>query len=79
MYKRQIGDPAPAELATASRPQLVSVVKHQTGSEALSLVAHRALDPDPYSRPSVHQVRVERTMVAGLADRTCRSAFMLCF
>ncbi|CAN0462783.1 unnamed protein product, partial [Laminaria digitata] len=56
VYAMSIGDPAPAELATSSRPQLVSVVKHQTGSEALSLVAHRALDPDPYSRPSVHQV-----------------------
>lgn len=56
VYAMSVGDPAPAELATSSRPQLVSVVKHQTGSEALSLVAHRALDPDPYSRPSVHKV-----------------------
>eukprot|EP00904_Undaria_pinnatifida_P002487 jgi/Undpi1/12239/HiC_scaffold_5.g01915.m1 len=56
VYAMAIGDPSPAELATSPRSQLVSVVRHQTGSEELSLVAHRALDPDPYSRPSVHQV-----------------------
>lgn len=56
LYAMAVGDPAPAELATASRAKLVSLVGHQTGSEALSLVAHRVLDPDPASRPSVYQV-----------------------
>lgn len=56
VYAMSVGNPAPEELATQPRSQLVSAVGHQTRSEALSLVAHRALDPDPSRRPSVHQV-----------------------
>lgn len=55
LYAMAIGDPAPAELSTAPRAELVSVVGHRTGSEGLSLVAHKVLDPDPAKRPSVHQ------------------------
>lgn len=56
VYAMAVGDPAPVELGTQTRAQLVSAVSHQTGSEALSLTAHRALDPDPSRRPSMHQV-----------------------
>ena len=78
VYAMAIGDPSPAELATSPRSQLVSVVRHQTGSEELSLVAHRALDPDPYSRSSVHQVRVRCIAGAGFAAKTCRGTRLLC-
>lgn len=57
VYAMAVGDPAPEALATQPRASLVSDVGHQTGSEALALVAHRALDPDPSRRPSAHQVR----------------------
>ncbi|CAM9206454.1 unnamed protein product, partial [Sphacelaria rigidula] len=56
MYAMAVGDPAPAELSTTRRAELASVVGHRTGSEALSLIAHKTLDPDPAKRPSVHQV-----------------------
>ncbi|CAM9942866.1 unnamed protein product [Ectocarpus fasciculatus] len=56
VYAMAVGDPAPAELATEPRERLVAVIGRRTGSEALSLAAHRALDPDPSRRPSVHQM-----------------------
>lgn len=56
VYAMAVGDPAPEALATQPRARLVSEVGHQTGSEALARVAHRALDPDPSRRPSAHQV-----------------------
>lgn len=56
MYAMAVGDPAPAELFEQTRAPLVSSVGRETGSEALSLAAHRALDPDPSRRPSMHQV-----------------------
>ncbi|CAN0386029.1 unnamed protein product, partial [Hapterophycus canaliculatus] len=59
VYAMAVGNPAPGELATQPRSQLVSGVGHRTRSEALSRVAHRALDPDPSRRPSVHQVHDE--------------------
>lgn len=56
VYAMAVGDPAPAELATEPRERLVAAIGRRTGSEALSHAAHRALDPDPSRRPSVHQV-----------------------
>ncbi|CBN77816.1 protein kinase [Ectocarpus siliculosus] len=56
VYAMAVGDPAPAELATEPRERLVAAIGLRTGSEALSLAAHRALDPDPSRRPSVHQM-----------------------
>eukprot|EP00903_Cladosiphon_okamuranus_P012412 g11631.t2 len=56
VYAMAVGDPAPEALATQPRARLVADVGHQTGSEALARVAHRALDPDPSRRPSVHQM-----------------------
>lgn len=56
IYAMAVGDPAPTELTTEPRERLVAVIGQRTGSEGLSLAAHRALDPDPSRRPSVHQV-----------------------
>lgn len=56
VYAMAVGDPAPEALSTEPRARLVAAVGHQTGSEALALVAYRALDPDPSRRPSAHQV-----------------------
>eukprot|EP00752_Nemacystus_decipiens_P002741 g2559.t1 len=56
VYAMAVGDPAPEALATQTRGRLVSDVGRHTGSEALALVAHRALDPDPSRRPSAHQM-----------------------
>lgn len=71
VYAMAVGDPAPAELATASRPELVSVVGHQTGSDGLALAAHRALDPDPSARPSAHQVWGRRWALTRDVSMSC--------
>lgn len=65
VYAMAVGDPAPAALATQARARLVSDVGRRTGSEALALVAHRALDPDPSRRPSAHQVRMRSSFTVG--------------